>query len=190
MARRNRQMCVKIAKDVLAQLRLKRFRATPGTYVKINSKEVDKLCMGDDVTKLDAVMESSFKEFFKRDKQVTCQVCALGAAFVSMVNIENECSVEEVMNEEQMWPRLEKYFGRANIDLMETAFECSSYQNADSDISCELLEAASDWGSRYDNNTERMQAIMRNVIRNNGDFKLPKKILDKVRRKEKAAISL
>ena len=177
LVRRNRKLCVAIAQDVLAQIRLKRFKATPGTYVEVQFEEED-----DD--KYAAAMSASFQQYFKANKKTKCQVCALGAAFVSLVNIENKCSVENMMyNLKDLFERLERHFGQLNMGLMECAFERSSSNSRSYEY--ELIDMAVKWGSQYDDDTERLQAIMRNVIRNNGDFKLPKKYIARAKTLQK-----
>ena len=173
----NRRMCVKIARDVLAQLRLRRYKATPGIYVQIDSPELTSIINNKSCTEYDKTARESFKDFFKSSKKTTCQVCAIGAAFVSLVNIENKCSVDEMCADKSMWERLEKYFGSDNMDLMESAFECYTTNNFSTPY--EMQEVAAEWGSQYKNPTDRLRAIMLNVIRNKGDFKLPKKYLAK-----------
>ena len=74
MTRRNRKLCIAVAKDVLIQLRLKRFEATPGTYVNIDINYNDN-------ENYYNVMDQSFKTFFKKRVKTTCQVCAIGATF-------------------------------------------------------------------------------------------------------------
>ena len=167
MSRRNRNMCVRIAKDVLKQLRLKRYVATPGTYVNLNNIGFTS-------------NDESFKKLFKTDKEVTCEVCALGSAFVSLVNIANKCSVGEMEEayDNGMFERLSKHFGVNNVALMESAFECRAMNSfGTDDMAYEVLELAAEWGRRFDDPTKRLRAIMQNVIRNNGDFKLPKKLV-------------
>jgi hypothetical protein len=172
-AKRNRNMCVKIAKDVLQQLRLGRYIATQGTYVQVVTPEDG--CLDPDFTNID--MSQSFQKFFKQNKEATCDVCALGSAFVSLVNIENKCSVEDIQDTNKLFDRLVKYFGNENIALMESAFEVRNMNSNTDDIDYEMLVAAAEWGNRYDDPTVRLRAIMLNVIRNRGDFKLPKKML-------------
>lgn len=185
MVRRNRQMCVRIAQDVLAQLRLKRYEATPGTYVELESEELDVMADSEDMSAYERAVRGSFKDFFKQSKKTTCQVCALGAAFVSLVNIENKCSVDGICQQEGMWERLEKHFGGNNMNLMESAFECTGMDNSSYDLPYEVLDVAGEWGSQYEDPAVRLRAIMLNVIRNNGDFKLPQKYLSRARRLEK-----
>src|SRR5688572_20267125 len=120
MSKRNRDMCVRIARDVLLQLRLGRFIAESGTYVYANTSDIDP--------------EESFKQVFQTNKNITCAVCALGSAFVSLVNIENKCSVEQMNDADNMFKRLSKYFGNDNIALMESAFECIVMDSVDNNV--------------------------------------------------------
>jgi len=169
--RRNRNMCVRIARDVLAQLRLGRYIAEAGTYVAVETKDG---YLGDGWTDLNP--NHSFKTVFKKNKDVSCRVCALGSAFVSLVNIQNKCSVGEIQENNQMFNRLAKYFGNDNIALMESAFECATMDHVSHNLYQEDIDLAIEFGRRYDDETQRLRAIMLNVIRNNGDFKIPVKM--------------
>lgn len=170
MTRRNRKLCVAIARDVLEQLRLKRYAAKQDTYVQVFSEE-GMLCS----QRYDDEGDKSFKDFFAEKQRTTCKVCALGAAFVSLVNLKNDCSVNEMVADIDR-DRLEDIFGNDNLNLMESAFEkCEMGNSMMIDEDEHSLEAAGDWGNQYAYSNERLRAIMLNVIRNNGDFKLPKK---------------
>ena len=181
MTRRNRKLCVAIAKDVIAQLRLERFRAKTGQYIGVI---LDNSVYNEDYHE---ALKESFQKHFKENKGTTCEVCALGAAFVSMVNIENKCSIDEVICQHNMFDRLEKHFGADNIALMESAFEGSCMDNSPNgtNLSIDMLDVAGKWGNKYKDNDKRLRAIMLNVIRNNGDFKLPKKYIAKAKKLEK-----
>jgi hypothetical protein len=148
---------------VLAQLRLERYIATTGTYVQLDTFNCNR----------DIDLNESFKQVFKEDKNIVCDVCALGSAFVSLVNIENKCSVNQMKNVSGMFERLAKHFGYDNLALMESAFECISMGRGESSLSDDTLDVAAAWGRRYADDKQRLRAIMLNVIRNNGDFKIP-----------------
>lgn len=183
--RRNRALSVKVARDVLAQLRLKRYKAKERVYVDVNL-DID---LGDlTFEESDKLTDESFQAYFKKHKKVTCDVCALGSCFVSLVNIKNKCDVGEMINDDTAmdltFERLIPVFGRENMSLMESAFECEKMDHTDCSLSNEMLVAAGDWGNKYKDANERLRAIMLNVIRNKGDFKLPKKVLISVRREE------
>jgi|SRR6185436_1801424 len=169
-SKRNKDLCVKVARDVLAQLRLKRYFAEPGTYVNLNFDTYE-----------DNVRQLSFKDFFKENKEATCNVCALGAAFVSLINIKNKCSVDEIDDHSTIFDRLEEVFGQKNMALMESAFESVRMVREDYD-DYDMLNAAADWGTKFYDDNQRLRAIMLNVVRNGGDFKLPKKTLERIER--------
>lgn len=176
MVRRNRALCVKVAKDVIAQLNAERYRATTGKYVEVDTSELPK-----DLIFADGYLDGSFKDLFKKQKEVTCEVCALGSAFVSLVNVQNACSVEEMTDDIQrenfMFERLAEVFGPKNMALMESAFEnVMSYSETwdDENLQNVWLRQAMEWGQQYADSEDRLRAIMRNVIRNGGDFVLPK----------------
>lgn len=197
--RRNKDLCVKIARDVLLQLKKGRYDPSPGTYVEVNLGDLFEDLDGniidtndpfevndpDDDNDLDekvvARSDDSFKKLFKERKEITCTVCALGAAFVSLININNRCSNGDVINIaiEDMFDRLEKVFGQHNIGLMETAFEIEPMRFA-MGLSPVDIEAAIEYGEQYEDDEERLRMIMRNVIRNKGDFVLPQKIVKRV----------
>lgn len=170
---RKHEMCVKIAKDVLAQLRLQRYKANPGEYVYI--PWLDHIDMTDREKR-----DESFKDLFKINKNITCQICAIGAAFVSLVNIENKCSVSNMLERYNMWARLGKYFKPLTLCLMESAFEGKVIDQRDP--SRELIKQAVAWGKQYHNDTDRLRVIMLNIIRNKGDFKLPNTYIAKANR--------
>lgn len=167
-------MCVKIARDVLAQLRINRYIANPGLYVEVESPELD--CMQSE--EYNRTIQRSFKNFFKDNKNTTCHVCAIGAAFVSLVNIEDRCSIMNMMHKYDTRHRLEKYFGNYNMSLIESAFECTSI----GDNKDEFINEAANWGSKYSDPKKRLRAIMLNIIRNKGEFKLPNTYTAKAKR--------
>jgi len=181
MTRRNRALCVKVARDVLAQLRLKRYSATPGDYISVN----DNCPIEDSIFDMPFYEQNSksFKTVFKEKKSVTCTVCALGAAFVSLVNIKNDYSLGAMTHTGMNWGRLEALFGGDNLNLMESAFEQCCCDNAEvKNADMYDLSAAAEWGLQYENDEQRLANIMRNVVRNNGDFKLPQKFVYKANR--------
>jgi len=193
--RRNKDLCVKIARDVLLQLKKGRYDPVPGIYIEVNLGSLFEDHNGDIIEtvndpfdesddpeiKIVAKPGGSFKKLFKEEKEITCTVCALGAAFISLINVRNRCSNGEVINNspENMFDRLEKVFGQRNIGLMETAFETEPMRFA-MGLSQVDIEAAIEYGDQYKNDTERLRMIMRNVIRNKGDFILPQKIVKRV----------
>ena len=185
-----------IARDVLAQLKLKRYKSTPGTYLHIN-----------DVPDIDTIDPNvSIQELFKTQPDVSCEVCALGACFMSLINLDNKVNVGQFCTEEEldynsrkyldadfdlMHERLGKYFPGHMLALIESAFEMREMGTSDTDprfarfyeaydlIPEHLYQPAIVWGKRYKNSNERLKAIMQNIVRNGGDFIVPKKLVAK-----------
>lgn len=172
----NKKLCVKIAKDVLLQLERERYEAGH-TYLglKYSGENItDNWNEPSPIATKNA--KRSLKEFFKKDKKLTCRVCALGSAFMSLVNIENKCTVKRVRYGDIDFHRLKRVFGDRNMSLMETAFELNVFEHGNGADRVEL-QAAQDFGSRYRMDKQRLTAIMRNIVKNNGDFKLSSRLI-------------
>lgn len=184
MVRRNKSLCVKVAKDVLEQLRLERYQAEH-TYVALRYDghalhNYDGALIREVKTKV----RKSFKDFFKEDEKITCNVCALGSAFMSLVNIENKCTVRKIVNGQIDFDRLKEVFGARNMTLMECAFESTTdYDHGDAEDFEKY--AATLFGWKYNDDRMRLEAIMRNIIKNKGDFKLFKSHIAQAKRELK-----
>ena len=159
---------VEIARDVIKQLKLEKFISSPGIYVEI----------GDNIDGT-AELQTALKNVG------SCQVCALGGLFLSDIRKNDKCKAEDVdlgsdgsgfyshyIDQYKMKERLQKLFSIKQMGLIECAYECGS------DPEDALLEEeyynATVFGQRFDDSTERMIAIMKNIIRNKGTFVLPK----------------
>lgn len=162
---------VAIAKDVIKQLELKKLVATPGTYFSISQRVAEKL-------KPTAQLQKELKKIPK------CEVCALGACFVSAVRKFNDLTVQEVelgkyndelglytssdLGRDGTTDKLNEFFEPEQLNRIEQAFEGwdrSVYHND------EYGTVA--FYAKYPNATRRMKAIMQNIIRNKGEF-IPK----------------
>lgn len=169
---------VAIAKDVIEQVKAERYLAKNRTYI-------------DFLMKFDGQIQSKF------DK-VKCQCCALGAMFLSDVKYTNNCTIEDLdrinfSREEEN--RLQNYFDIEQLILIEAAFECWGFETitefdgceedyriiegfgydvmlSDLSLTSEDIDKAAQFGYQYDDNSERLIAIMRNIIKNRGKFKL------------------
>jgi len=148
------EMRIAIAKDVLKLLNTKRVSATPGTYLYQDSEGV---------TTKDVLKDTQFSKRLKK-----CEVCALGAMFVAEVDIndklgckfmveENEVRVDSKsiqLGREIMVKRLSPFFSKAALNNIENVFEGNDYF----------------WNTTYPDHKKRLQAIMNNIIRNDGTF--------------------
>jgi hypothetical protein len=173
---------VAIAKDVIAQLKAGKYRAETGSYCEIDLEEA-------------ALLEPT-AELQKELKKVSkCQVCALGSLFVSDVrkfdklkvsdsglgakqsqwecDPEPETFVNEAVDEFAMRDRLGSVFSQEQLALIEAVFEGSDVTGYldENDLWSESIR---DFFYSYAEDAKRMTAIMRNIARNGGTFKLPK----------------
>jgi hypothetical protein len=168
------QQRVAIAKDVIAQLKAKKYRARAGTYLT-NAK-------------LDSVLKREDDSPDKQLQQVlfsknagTCDVCGIGALMVSGVRFADKLTVGDLGPQpDWQWVigyYLNTWFELSQIDLIESAFETSTTVGRrvciDESFKCALNDAVA-FGRRYQTDGTRMIAIMRNIVRNRGEFVPPR----------------
>lgn len=195
--RYNRQYAVKIAKDVLAQIKAKRFVAESGTYCRPESPIADNMGLHE----YERYENSDFKQAFKNGVVTECNVCALGSLFTAMVADKNSMSVRDMHDVGFSGiissNKLGKYFTAKELCLMEYVFElgnageienrgygaywiecmsqdtlnASCYQFGDGTYHpATELKAALRFGNKYSNDENRLKAIMNNIIKNKGHF--------------------
>lgn len=169
---------VAIAKDVIAQINLETYKPQKGTYVDIH--ETDKANEIDNVDEKPADLMMS-------QGMVQCTVCAKGAMFMSHIRKDaGSCTIEEAQegqDEDVIEDRLEDLFGEKQLDLIEAAFEKDDsfysevheedcFDDEYNPIDGNVAEKAQKWGRKYTTDQKRLVAIMRNIIKNEGTFKL------------------
>lgn len=154
---------VTIAKDVLTWLRLKKLVPVAGQYLTempgTTPKEDDRV-NGD-----------------------SCHACALGALFACAVE-RQPVGVTNFWNEPNnvgnsfMHKHLQPYFDEKQLGLIEAAFECrhmwATEAGNDTDAATRAFNFGMNAGSDRLNGSDaakRMEAIMRNIIKNSGEFK-------------------
>ena len=166
------QKRVMSAKDVLAQIKAKRYFAESGEWV-------NPLWSGDQKS-IDIKLNpnSSIKDAFKSKAINSCQVCALGGLFMSCTNLNNNTTVQDLKDETYMGDLvadddkisngLNRIFTQKQLMLIETYFEGGEgYFKGDDEKTQTFLESYND--------DERLKMIMQNIIDNNGTF-VPKKL--------------
>lgn len=153
------QKRVLIAKDVLKQLKLGKIKAKQGVYVTAQKYDWTNNINPD-------------KEFCELN--IKCSVCALGAAMLSEIRMNNNLKVREmhgynysvkfgdnyITSRKESGDRLDKYFTESQLVLIERAFEGWG----DGKVK--------DFYCKYRNDNKRIAAIFRNIIQNKGTFKL------------------
>lgn len=170
---------IAIAKDVILSLRRGQYIAETGRYVNLDEIEIKKDAF--DVhydTKLDIQKTLN--------KVKMCPVCALGACILSLTRFKNKLKWGDVgMNGAAMdSPRTKKLFSSLfspeQLLLIESAFEGynpGSDRIADqlfdfNDLTDEQISKVEEFRYRYDEPNDRLVAIMKNIIKNKGIFKL------------------
>lgn len=156
---------VAIAQDVLKQLRRRGITAQKGVYAQFKG-------------------DCTVGEYGVGGKVESCQVCALGAAFVSAACLGKGQSLQELYNLAGYGFRrstplptiretVERYFDIAQLDLIEASFEMDEgflNQNEPTRKPSPKGLRAVDFGKRYRGPRKRLVAIMKNVIDNDGEF--------------------
>lgn len=151
---------IHLAKDVIAKIKSERFIPTAGSYVWINADNLSR------------IEQKSFKTEYKKNKDIDCEVCALGALFCSYVLEKNKVSIKEMMNESSnpyITEKLAGIFSPEQLNLIEAFFEgwgdeISSNNGVWSDEALMFYEM-------YEDDTQRLILIMENIASNGGKFK-------------------
>lgn len=132
-----------------------------------------------------------------------CEVCALGGMLLSYCRLYDKMTVEDLLpetdNENEsdemryagsfaVNDHLGKIFSLAEMARIETAFEGTrengwrmyapieqNYYHGDHPptMSAEQRDAANDFHDKYPEPSERLRAIMQNIVKNGGTFVLP-----------------
>jgi hypothetical protein len=170
---------VTLAKDVILQLELQRLIAYSGDYIcglNLTFDENGKLIKND--VELQSILPTQ-----------TCRVCAKGAFFIADIMRRDKMKISEAkhgIGNEKIVRRLSDIFTRNQLDLIETAFEKSViYEENETLMEEKVIKSTGDvdyiytplakkaisFGKKYKDTTNRMIAIMNNIIKNNGEFK-------------------
>lgn len=147
-----KEQIVAVAKDVIVQIRARKFIAAQGTYF---SGDIDLEGVPDGFTDL--------QKLLKADKLRECEVCARGAIVLSKARLFNDVPVEVEG-------------GTCEIDLSSSVFQESSHHFSSIYLMVEMAfeQQAGNynpfWARRYKTPEKRLVALMRNVIFHKGDF--------------------
>lgn len=137
-----------IAKDVILQIKAKKFKATSNVYIRPSKKFSE---FGKFTDSLKDVLPAFF------ESGATCSCCAKGALFISTVSKRNECTIDETKNlgSYEIVQNLSDIFTESQLDKIEQYFE--------------------GWVGEYDidypDTDNRLIVICNNIIKNNGTFK-------------------
>jgi hypothetical protein len=154
---------VEIAKDVLKQLKIKKYIATQGTYVSLVGVDNDDVNL--DGKQLDEIL---------KDRKVKCRVCAKGALLMSKAMVYDDLT----FGEKDDVGSLREDFDADDLNLMEAIFEGDEqfgYDSCGNDtaVICEINKA-------YRTPEKVLEVLMKNVIKNKGRLKVSVEVKLKV----------
>lgn len=179
--RNNKKLAVEVAKDVLNLLKRKKIVPTLGSFCVLPSTDAITDVVGN------VAYEFSLQRFLKKSKE-PCQVCGIGAIFVSLVNKKNkfnickdsfgnfdtEINLDHTQDDgSDMYTTLAQAFSGKQIESIEVAFEGGRgyYDSCNTNLSLRDFDSAAEFNSGIDSPDERMSRIMKNIIKNGGAFK-------------------
>ena len=154
---------VTVAEDVIAQLEAKTLKAGQGLFLDIYVDNDDN----------ESFLEEDARKFFSQapDKNIQCTACGLGSMMVAKARLENHATVDDVATDtisgEDIEIILMQIFSSDTIRNIEVCFE-KGYgfydENDDED------QPAIKFGKRFRNPNNRLIAICKNIIKNEGEF--------------------
>lgn len=178
------QQRVRIAKDVLKQLDLKKIIPKEGTYVSLGGEGLFK--------KGGAVKQGDLQSILCGKDVESCHVCALGSVFVGAVRLADEVRSNVLYNGEEhvggdayepIYARrlsasgvfvrdyLSRFFTDLELDVMESYFETSSFSR--SPEGDKICEEAAKRGERVAKPETRMRRLMQSIVDNRGKLVMP-----------------
>lgn len=177
---------IAIFKDVITQVKLKKFRPTLGavtgqaldTALRIElSKEFPNMTLHqlNDVDVQDALSK------IVKNKVVDCEVCARGSMLITLIMKDNHMNFGQYRSagsspftssgKNTCDTRLSEIFDVAQIELIEYAFELNGVWNSPLHNTLYSVERAKKFGRKYKTPFSRLIGICTNAINNNGIFK-------------------
>ncbi len=170
------QKRVRIARDVIAQIRAGRFDVQSDKGY-CNMDLVDPVDVRgeeqwykEDGTWLIADENEKVVDRLKDLNKENCHVCALGGAMISAIKFDDGTTVAELqdVDSEDVREKLDKYFSRDQMDLIECAFEGTDHG---CDLSDEETSSCVDFGLLIGDDADLLMAIMQNIIDHRGLFR-------------------
>lgn len=162
-----RGKAVRIAKDVLLQLKVKKLIATEGKYFTAYY-DWTKIKEGVDLEDLKTLTNISN----------SCQACAIGAAICSYANLNGPIRYSQAQHGTSIRTIFSSnnIFSLETLGLIEAAFErAPNFHNIAVNVVSETYSPAAHravkFGKKYKNPESRLKAIMNNIIQNRGVFK-------------------
>jgi hypothetical protein len=166
-------MAIAVAKDVIKQLNSQKNPLCAGNYGYVASDYKFESDAGD------------LQKYVEEVQKANCRVCALGAALLSKARLFNHVPVKKIsskrygtetfgidVDNETVYKGLSSVFSKAQMQLIESAYERGNFGPESRRAKDEIIDAIL-FGDKYVDKKERLIAIMRNLIKNEGVF-IPK----------------
>lgn len=152
---------VLVAKDALALLKADVYEPTHSCFTYIGLSKTPK-------------EGTSFQRALKRSNIDECSVCALGALMLSTVRKKNNVMYDPFYSDNPEYGDFSKVFkslfSKKQRIKIENAYELGSGYYAS--VLADGFDSKSvAFGQRYPNSKDRLAAILKNIIVNNGTFK-------------------
>ena len=150
---------VAIAKDVLEQIKIKKFKPAIGGYLNLDEPIEE---------------EINIQELLIT-KETTCRVCAIGGIFASKVILGNKCDTtldryDTGLDDDIMIDNLKSIFSEKELRKIEYAFEGFDVSYGDMNFSDKECSKYETFFESFENTEHRLKAIMLNIIKNKGKF--------------------
>ena len=161
------ELAVTIAQDVLKSIPAYFGIIEHETFVRIGDDDLE-------YGKMAAITETKDSKLIAQKIKKYCEVCALGACFLSVVALTNKydfgLSDNIDLSGEDVFKRLKSVFSLKQLYLIENAFELGQGFSAQRSRWHTDYLAAISFGKKYDRPKSRLRAIMKNIIANEGVF--------------------
>ena len=183
---------VMIMKDIIAQTKAKTLFGITGQYIgKISDTYIDSVIFDNQANskELSSLRISEYETCLAIQAQEPCACCIKGSITLSRIGyqhpVDTDCKEDQMtdgtidINRDTCDLDIANDFSTKQLTLMENCYE-RSYGLNDDILNDVEIDAANDYGESLDsNNTKRIVQICKNVIRNNGEFVIPKKYYTK-----------
>lgn len=190
------EMRIAIAKDVISSLKI--LNVVEGSFIEEHNSWGD-ISYDDRVLKLKGISKLKDSRIQAQQLKESCEVCALGACFLSSVKLNNKFKFKFSRQDpgsfsiqiKPLFEKLKQYFTVEQIFMIENSFEMGAGFLSDWDnvkkLKTFLKKASFDrlykkyywdavhFGNKYYTEPDkRLEAIMKNIVKNKGLFVLPK----------------
>jgi hypothetical protein len=156
------QKAIEVAKDILDLIKDNQIKVDQGTWLDLSNINNDK----------------PQESLLRLSKENDCRCCAMGSCLLSAIRLGNnikyleDSSYIEESSYNTEYKLLLKVFNQNQLSMIECAFEKGGggfdYDDRLSDV---LVDKCIKFGQKYRTPKLRLIAIMKNIIKNKGEFK-------------------